>query len=137
MKPARIQRRRTTGYDMQAASRAANGLPRINVCRPSTSAANAKVLFDMNRKGIESQKGSALKDEPGLGATAFSTTTKKNAVLIFFLKGNANGPVHRCDLTNMDNSDRFDLNQPAEGKQVPAGFLDKLRVVAKNAAGRM
>jgi hypothetical protein len=34
MNPVRIQRRRTKGYDMQAASRAINGLPCISVTRP-------------------------------------------------------------------------------------------------------
>ena len=33
MKPVGIQRRRTSGYGMQAASRAANGMPCISVCR--------------------------------------------------------------------------------------------------------
>jgi hypothetical protein len=86
-----------------------------------TSSRNAKQLFEMNRHALEQQKGSSPKDEPGLGATAFSTSTK-NAVLIFLLKGNAT-----VQLTA----------NTAEGKQVPAGFLDKLRVVAKKAAGRM
>jgi hypothetical protein len=53
-----------------------------------TSAPNAKRLFDMNKQAIEQQKTRPPKDEPGLGATAFSTTTK-NALLIFLLKGNA------------------------------------------------
>jgi hypothetical protein len=34
VKPARIQRKRTAGYDMQAASRAVNGLPCVSVTRP-------------------------------------------------------------------------------------------------------
>jgi hypothetical protein len=34
MTPVRIQRRRAEGYDMQAASRAVNGLPCISVTRP-------------------------------------------------------------------------------------------------------
>jgi hypothetical protein len=34
MQPVRIQRKRTAGYDMQAASRAANGLDCIPVTRP-------------------------------------------------------------------------------------------------------
>jgi hypothetical protein len=34
MKPVRIQRKRTAGYDMQAASRAVNGLDCISVTRP-------------------------------------------------------------------------------------------------------
>jgi len=34
MTPVRIQRKRTAGYDMQAASRAVNGLPCISVKRP-------------------------------------------------------------------------------------------------------
>ena len=34
MTPVRIQRRRTKGYDMQAASRAINGLDCISVARP-------------------------------------------------------------------------------------------------------
>ena len=33
--PVRIQRKRTAGYDMQAASLAINGLPCISVSRPS------------------------------------------------------------------------------------------------------
>lgn len=86
-----------------------------------TSSPNAKQLFDMNRRAIEQQKGGSPKDELGLGATAFSTSTP-NAVLIFLLKGNAT-----VQLTASS----------AEGKHVPAGFLDKLRIVAKKAAGRM
>jgi Domain of unknown function (DUF4326) len=35
VKPVRLQRRRTTGYDIQAVSRALNGLPCIVVTRPS------------------------------------------------------------------------------------------------------
>jgi len=34
MKPQRIQRKRTKGYDMQLASRAVNGLWCVSVCRP-------------------------------------------------------------------------------------------------------
>lgn len=34
MKPKRIQRKRTKGYDMQAESMALNGLPCVSVCRP-------------------------------------------------------------------------------------------------------
>jgi len=34
MKPQRIQRRRTKGYNMQAESMALNGLPAVSVCRP-------------------------------------------------------------------------------------------------------
>jgi len=33
-KPQRIQRRRARGYDMQAESKALNGLPAVSVCRP-------------------------------------------------------------------------------------------------------
>ena len=34
MKPQRIQRKRTKGYNMQAESMALNGLPAVSVCRP-------------------------------------------------------------------------------------------------------
>jgi hypothetical protein len=34
MKPVRIQRKRTAGYNMQAVSRAVNGLDCISVTRP-------------------------------------------------------------------------------------------------------
>lgn len=34
MKPVRIQRHRTKGFNLQATSRAMNGLPCVSVCRP-------------------------------------------------------------------------------------------------------
>ena len=51
------------------------------------AAANAKMLFEMNRQGMKDAKGSP-KDELGLGATAFSASTN-STFEIFLLKGNA------------------------------------------------
>ena len=86
-----------------------------------TVAANAKMLFEMNRQGMKDAKG-APKDEPGLGATAFSASTK-STFEIFLLKGNAT-----VQLTAVSANDRT---------AIAATELDKLREVAKKAAGRM
>jgi hypothetical protein len=48
-----------------------------------TVSANAKKLFEMNRQGMEAAKGSP-KDEPGLGATAFSASTKSTIETFFY-----------------------------------------------------
>lgn len=84
-----------------------------------TASPNAKHLFDMNRQGIEQAKASP-KDEQGLGATAFSASTA-SAVMIFLLKGNATVQIAASS----------DKGTPI------AAMLDKLRIVAKKAAGRM
>ena len=86
-----------------------------------TAASNAKMLFEMNRQGMESAKGSP-KDEPGLGATAFSASTK-STFEIFLLKGNATVQITAASLN--------------EGTAIAATVLNKLREVAKKAAGRM
>jgi hypothetical protein len=86
-----------------------------------TVAANAKMLFEMNRKGMEAAKGSP-KDEPGLGATAFSASTK-STIEIFLLKGNATVQITAAT-TN-------------ERTAIAATVLNRLREVAKRAAGRM
>lgn len=86
-----------------------------------TVAANAKMLFEMNRQGMVDAKGSP-KDEPGLGATAFSASTK-STFEIFLLKGNAT-----VQLTAVSANDRT---------AIAATELDKLREVAKKAAARM
>ena len=86
-----------------------------------TAAANVKMLFEMNRQGMKDAKGSP-KDEPGLGATAFSASTK-STFEIFLLKGNAT-----VQLTAASANDRT---------AIAATELDKLREVAKKAAGRM
>jgi hypothetical protein len=86
-----------------------------------TAAANAKMLFEMNRQGMKDAKGSP-KDEPGLGATAFSASTK-STFEIFLLKGNAT-----VQLTAASANDRT---------AIAAAELDKLREVAKRAASRM
>jgi len=85
-----------------------------------TASANAKHLFEMNRQGMEAAKGSP-KDEPGLGASAFSAATK-STIEIFLLKGNAT-----VQLTASAD----------EHTPLAAGLLVKLRDVAKKAAGRM
>jgi hypothetical protein len=84
-----------------------------------TSAPNAKRLFDMNRQGMEHAEG-GVKDEPGLGATAFSGATK-SAVVIFLLKGNVT----------------VQLSVAGDKGKLAPGTLDKLRVVAKKTASRM
>ena len=84
-----------------------------------TSAPNAKRLFEMNRQGMEHAEG-GVHDEPGLGATAFSGTTK-SAVVIFLLKGNVTVQLAVAG---------------DKGKLAPE-TLDKLRVVAKKTASRM
>jgi len=86
-----------------------------------TVVANARVLFEMNRQGMKDAKGSP-KDEPGLGATAFSASTK-STFEIFLLKGNAT-----VQLTAASANDHT---------AIAATELDKLREVAKKAAGRM
>lgn len=86
-----------------------------------TVAANAKMLFEMNRQGMMNAKGSP-KDEPGLGAPAFSASTK-STFEIFLLKGNAT-----VQLTAASAND---------GTAIAATELDKLREVAKKAVGRM
>jgi len=86
-----------------------------------TVAANAKRLFEMNRQGMEAAKSSP-KDEPGLGATAFSASTK-STVEIFLLKGNAT-----VQITAASQDERT---------AIAATVLNKLREVAKKAAGRM
>jgi hypothetical protein len=86
-----------------------------------TAGIEAKKLFELNKRGMESAKGTP-KDEPGLGATAFSASTK-STIEIFLLKGNAT-----VQLT---------ASMEDEHVQIAATVLDKLRVVAKNAAGRM
>jgi hypothetical protein len=86
-----------------------------------TVAANAKMLFEMNRQGMEAAKGSP-KDESGLGATAFSASTK-STFEIFLLKGNATVQITAASAN--------------ERTAIPATVLNKLREVAKKAAGRM
>ena len=86
-----------------------------------TTSPNAKQLFDMNRTALQRLKDSPPKDEPGLGATAFSASTK-SAVMIFLLKGNATVQIAAGN-TN--------------GTPVAPALLDKLRIVAKKAADRM
>jgi hypothetical protein len=86
-----------------------------------TIAANAKMLFDMNRQGMEAAKSSP-KDEPGLGATAFSASTK-STIEIFLLKGNATVQITAASAN--------------ERTPIAATVLNKLREVAKKAAGRM
>jgi hypothetical protein len=54
-----------------------------------TVSPNAKRLFDMNRQGMEAAKSSP-KEEPGLGATAFSASTKSTVVI-------AEGQRYRAD----------------------------------------
>jgi hypothetical protein len=85
-----------------------------------TVSANAKHLFEMNRQGMEAAKGSP-KDEPGLGATAFSASTK-STIEIFLLKANATVQI----TAGTD-----------EHATIDATLLVKLRDVAKKAAGRM
>ena len=57
-----------------------------------TVSAAAPKLFEMTRHGIESTKGLA-KDEPGLGANAFSASMK-SSINIFLLTGKCNDPNH-------------------------------------------
>ncbi len=83
-----------------------------------TVSANAKKLYEMNRQGMETAKGSP-KDEPGLGATAFSASTK-STIEIFLLKGNATVQI-----------------TASTDAPIAATLLVKLRDVAKKAAGRM
>jgi hypothetical protein len=83
------------------------------------SAAAPKV-FEMNRHGIESTKGLA-KDEPGLGATAFSASMK-SSISIFLLKANATIQI----TASVD-----------EPNPIAATLQVKLRDVAKKAAARM
>lgn len=85
-----------------------------------TVSSYAKKLFEMNRQGMEAAKGSP-KDEPGLGATAFSASTK-STIEIFLLKGNATVQI---------------TASTDEHAQIAAALLVKLRDVAKKAAGRM
>jgi hypothetical protein len=85
-----------------------------------TVSAAAKKLFEMNRQGMEAAKGSP-KDEPGLGATAFSASTK-STIEIFLLKANATVQI----TAGTD-----------EHATIDATLLVKLRDVAKKAAGRM
>jgi hypothetical protein len=85
-----------------------------------TVSANAKKLFEMNRRGMEEAKGSP-KDEPGLGATAFSASTK-STIEIFLLKGNATVQI---------------TASTDEHAPIAATLLVKLRDVAKKAAARM
>ena len=85
-----------------------------------TASANAKKLFEMNRQGMEAAKGSP-KDEPGLGATAFSASTK-STIEIFLLKGNATVQI---------------TASTDEHAPIAAALLVKLRDVAKKAADRM
>ena len=85
-----------------------------------TVSANAKKLFEMNRQGMEAAKGSP-KDESGLGATAFSASTK-STIEIFLLKGNATVQI---------------TASTDEHAPIAATLLVKLRDVAKKAAGRM
>jgi NAD(P)-dependent dehydrogenase (short-subunit alcohol dehydrogenase family) len=86
-----------------------------------TAAANVQMLFEMNRQGMKDAKGSP-KDEPGLGATAFSASTE-STFEIFLLKGNAT-----VQLTAASANGRT---------AIAATELDKLREVAKRAADRM
>jgi hypothetical protein len=86
-----------------------------------TVSANAKMLFEMNRQGMEAAKGSP-KDEPGLGATAFSASTK-STIEIFLLKGNATVQITAASAN--------------ERTEIATAVLTKLRDVAKKAAGRM
>ena len=86
-----------------------------------TVSATAKQLFEMNRQGMEAAKGSP-KNEPGLGATAFSASTK-STIEIFLLKGNATVQITAASAN--------------ERTAIAATVLNKLREVAKKAAGRM
>jgi hypothetical protein len=86
-----------------------------------TVSATAKRLFEMNRQGMEDAKGSP-KDEPGLGATAFSASTK-STIEIFLLKGNATVQITAASANERD--------------AIAPTVLNKLREVAKKAAGRM
>jgi len=49
MKPQRIQRKRTKGYDMQAESMALNGLPAVSVCRPGKWGNHFSVMWSPER----------------------------------------------------------------------------------------
>ena len=86
-----------------------------------TAYPNAKQVFDMNRTALQQLKDSPPKDEPGLGATAFSTSTK-SGIMITLLKGNATLQIAAGN---------------TGGAPVSPALLDKLRIVAKKAAGRM
>jgi hypothetical protein len=86
-----------------------------------TVAANAKMLLEMDRQGMEAAKGSP-KDEPGLGATAFSASTK-STFEIFLLKGNSTVQITAASAN--------------ERTAIPPTVLNQLREVAKKAAGRM
>ena len=86
-----------------------------------TAAANAKMLFQMNRQGMQ-DANSSPKDESGLGATAFSASTK-TTVEIFLLKGNATVQITAASLN--------------ENTAIASSELNKLREVAKKVAGRM
>ncbi len=86
-----------------------------------TVTANAKMLFKVSREGMAAAKESP-KDEPGLGATAFSGSTK-STIEIFLLKGNATVQISAASAN--------------ESTTIAGTVLNKLREVAKKAAGRM
>ncbi len=70
MKPVRIQRKRTAGYNMQAVSRATNGLACISVTRPGRSGNPYDVKFfgrklsmELFRNSVEGVWNPAVMDE--------------------------------------------------------------------------
>lgn len=64
--PVRIQRKRTKGFDMQAASRAINGLPAVYVGRPTMWGNPFTSLNDSDEMGAVTRYRKMLVERPSL-----------------------------------------------------------------------